>query len=271
VVETIAYDEHYGRIIKHWKREDVETLNPYGYTGREIETNELYYYRARYYDAGIQRFLSRDPIGFSSGDFNFYRYVGNNVVNRRDPFGLEEISYTTGNNTITFENQAKEKNMIYLLDYEKDWKYTYERTVQATKIFRDQHPNSFSIYAHGSPTSISALDTDGIDRPIAYNLEELLSEAGYKKGQDIILFSCNTGRNPLELHPTWDYTPPIAQDISNKLNATVYAPTGYLAISDANDNAYFIKYEPSEFIPHLSVLLPWSDESKLKRFTSENK
>jgi len=89
VVETIAYDEHYGRIIKHWKREDVETLNPYGYTGREIETNELYYYRARYYDAGMQRFLSRDPIGFASGDFNFYRYVGNSPVVFVDPFGLE--------------------------------------------------------------------------------------------------------------------------------------------------------------------------------------
>jgi RHS repeat-associated protein len=88
VVEEIKYDEHYGRIIKHTKRSDVETLNPYGYTGREIETNDLYYYRARYYDAGTQRFISVDPIGFMSGDFNFYRYVGNNVVNFRDPFGL---------------------------------------------------------------------------------------------------------------------------------------------------------------------------------------
>jgi len=63
-------------------------MNPYGYTGREIETNELYYYRARYYDAGTQRFLSVDPIGFESGDFNHYRYVGNDPVNFRDPSGL---------------------------------------------------------------------------------------------------------------------------------------------------------------------------------------
>jgi len=40
----------------------------------------------------MQRFLSRDPIGFSSGDFNFYRYVGNSPVGFRDPFGLEEMS-----------------------------------------------------------------------------------------------------------------------------------------------------------------------------------
>lgn len=42
IVENIEYDEHYGRIINHTKREDIETLNPYGYTGREIETDELY-------------------------------------------------------------------------------------------------------------------------------------------------------------------------------------------------------------------------------------
>ncbi|WP_425357271.1 RHS repeat-associated core domain-containing protein [Nitratifractor salsuginis] len=51
----------------------VETNNPYAYTGREFDTQELYYYRARYYDPTIQRFISEDPIGFASGDFNWYR------------------------------------------------------------------------------------------------------------------------------------------------------------------------------------------------------
>ena len=65
----------------------------YGYTGREIETDELYYYRARYYDADTQRFISLDPIGFASGDFNFYRYVGNSPLNFRDPLGLKTFPY----------------------------------------------------------------------------------------------------------------------------------------------------------------------------------
>ena len=56
-----------------------------------IETNELYYYRARYYDASIQRFLSLDPIGFLAGDFNFYRYVGNSPTNFNDPLGFKGI------------------------------------------------------------------------------------------------------------------------------------------------------------------------------------
>ena len=50
--------------------------------------NDLYYYRARYYDPNTQRFLSLDPIEFESGDYNFYRYVGNDPVNLVDPSGL---------------------------------------------------------------------------------------------------------------------------------------------------------------------------------------
>jgi RHS repeat-associated protein len=62
--------------------------NPFQYTGREsdIETN-LYFLRARYYDATIGRFLSEDPIAFKGG-MDFYRYVRNNPVMHRDPMGL---------------------------------------------------------------------------------------------------------------------------------------------------------------------------------------
>ena len=53
-------------------------------------------------DAGTQRFISLDPIGFSSGDFNFYRYVGNNVVNFRDPSGLCVPSSAPAHEKIAF-------------------------------------------------------------------------------------------------------------------------------------------------------------------------
>ena len=86
VVESFTYDKHYGTIINHTKT--IETNNLYAYTGREFDTDELYYYRARYYDPQIQRFISEDPIGFASSDFNFYRYVENSPVNFVDPTGL---------------------------------------------------------------------------------------------------------------------------------------------------------------------------------------
>ncbi|WP_040571126.1 RHS repeat-associated core domain-containing protein, partial [Methyloversatilis thermotolerans] len=58
------------------------------YTGREDDGTGLYYYRARYYDPVIGRFISEDPLGFAAGDVNFYAYVGNNPVNANDPSGL---------------------------------------------------------------------------------------------------------------------------------------------------------------------------------------
>jgi len=62
--------------------------NPFQYTARELdaETN-LYYYRARYYDPNVGRFLSEDPLAFNAG-LNFYNYVSANPTNLADPFGL---------------------------------------------------------------------------------------------------------------------------------------------------------------------------------------
>jgi RHS repeat-associated protein len=58
------------------------------YTGREDDGSGLYYYRARYYDPAIGRFISEDPKGFEAG-VNFYAYVENNPVNANDPTGLD--------------------------------------------------------------------------------------------------------------------------------------------------------------------------------------
>jgi RHS repeat-associated protein len=62
--------------------------NPYRYSGREFDTETgLYYYRARYYDAGSGRFIGEDGVGFRAG-VNFYRYVNNNPTDARDPTGF---------------------------------------------------------------------------------------------------------------------------------------------------------------------------------------
>jgi RHS repeat-associated protein len=66
--------------------------NPFRYTGRELDSETgLYYYRARYYDSTIGRFLSEDPIGFDGGS-NLYAYVSNSPVNSLDPLGLVEVN-----------------------------------------------------------------------------------------------------------------------------------------------------------------------------------
>jgi RHS repeat-associated protein len=55
----------------------------------------LYYYRARYYDLSLGRFLNEDPFRFGGGE-NFYRYVGNNPVRRKDPLGLWQFTMGGG-------------------------------------------------------------------------------------------------------------------------------------------------------------------------------
>ena len=48
------------------------------------------YYRARYYNATVQRFISEDPLGSAGGDVNFYVYAGNDPVDFIDPLGLDK-------------------------------------------------------------------------------------------------------------------------------------------------------------------------------------
>ncbi len=62
------------------------TSNAFRYTGRENDDGSLYYYRARYYNSQIGRFISEDPIQFRGG-VNFYSYVQNNPITFHDPLG----------------------------------------------------------------------------------------------------------------------------------------------------------------------------------------
>ena len=47
---------------------------PFQYTGRVPVSENLYYYRARFYDAQVGQFISEDPIGILGGA-NLYRYA----------------------------------------------------------------------------------------------------------------------------------------------------------------------------------------------------
>jgi RHS repeat-associated protein len=77
--------------------------NPYMYTAREydIETG-LYYYRARYYNPYIGRFLQTDP---AYQGMNWYAYCGNDPLNYTDPSGcmsnLALMIYSTIMNVLT--------------------------------------------------------------------------------------------------------------------------------------------------------------------------
>jgi RHS repeat-associated protein len=88
ILNHVVYDS-YGKVVG---QSDASVEFRYGYTGREQDSETgLDYYRARYYDASNGRFISEDPLGFSAGDTNIYRYVANSPTNYNDPSG-EQIA-----------------------------------------------------------------------------------------------------------------------------------------------------------------------------------
>jgi RHS repeat-associated protein len=69
---------------------DVNHPNPIMFTGRWFDKETgLYYYRARYYNPYIGRFLQTDPVGYG---MNLYAYCNNNPLNFKDPYGLESMN-----------------------------------------------------------------------------------------------------------------------------------------------------------------------------------
>jgi RHS repeat-associated protein len=71
--------------------------NPFMFAGRRLDPETgLYYYRQRYYDPGLGRFISQDPIGNWTDGINLgngLAYVGNNPVNNTDPNGESIFSW----------------------------------------------------------------------------------------------------------------------------------------------------------------------------------
>lgn len=87
VVKSYTYDS-FGNIVD----QTGSVPNFYAYTGREYDFESgLYYYRARYYDPGIGRFLREDPLRGNlraPQTLNLYPYTSNNPLVFIDPLGL---------------------------------------------------------------------------------------------------------------------------------------------------------------------------------------
>ncbi|MEO6729773.1 MAG: RHS repeat-associated core domain-containing protein [Ferruginibacter sp.] len=95
VVEQYSYDVFGVVSIKSVSNIPITSnafRNRFLFTGREfIQEISLYDYRNRMYSTELGRFLQIDPIRFYAKDDNLYRYVTNNPINHKDPFGLQII------------------------------------------------------------------------------------------------------------------------------------------------------------------------------------
>jgi RHS repeat-associated protein len=71
------------------ERNDQGVTNSLRFQARPYDNETgLYYFRARYYDPSLARFISEDPVGLASG-INPYAFEGNDPVNGSDPSGLD--------------------------------------------------------------------------------------------------------------------------------------------------------------------------------------
>jgi len=62
------------------------TSNPAAFTGRESDATGLYFYRSRYYNPTLQRFISEDSVRLAGGP-NQYEYASNCPQTYTDPSG----------------------------------------------------------------------------------------------------------------------------------------------------------------------------------------
>ena len=90
---TEKYDtDAYGKTLL-FNAADETITNPtceFIFTGRRFDPeSELYFYRARYYNPELGRFISRDPLSYWDS-MNMYEYVGSRATTGVDPMGLQD-------------------------------------------------------------------------------------------------------------------------------------------------------------------------------------
>jgi len=125
----------------------------------------LHYYRARWYDPQIGRFISEDPIGFAGGDVNLYGYVENNAINYSDPSGLFPDKYPK-------QGTLPRTNIPYRMDMRQEpfpnmhvyWKNGGETVIT--------HQGGWAMDHGGKPTIAPPMSYRSILRPVTNSFLE---------------------------------------------------------------------------------------------------
>ena len=233
------------------REETVE--NRFGFAGEQYDpVANLYYLRARFYNPVIGRFLQEDT--YYGDGLNLYAYCHNNPVSYVDPTGHEARAAAEKNLIDKYVNGANkyiDKGTDAMLHqvYESgrysvgDATFMDANDAFVSNISRrtDVDANGyFDVIAHGTPNGIQITHNGKhmiVDHRTAARL--IQNSAGYN-GQAIRLLSCNTGA----------LDNGFAQNLANKLNVEVYAPTNFLW-STPNGN-YFVAGMNNSRLPDMN-------------------
>jgi RHS repeat-associated protein len=169
IVEQYSYDS-FGNLTA-----PPTTGNPYTFTAREYDPETgLLFYRARYYDPKVGRFLQQDPKGFDGGDVNFYAYVASNPINAVDPMGLywEPGAGVTGTKAHVWFNKWIDLNPLIDRSYETG--YIFDSLRKPDLINHDTHEVwELKPISHADPKYYKRDDAQ---------IGRYLAESGYRLG-----------------------------------------------------------------------------------------
>jgi RHS repeat-associated protein len=203
IVQTYSYDS-FGNMTT-----TGSISQPFTYTAREYDSETgMYFYRARYYDPTVGRFVTKDPISFAGGDVNLYNYVGANPINWSDPIGLYKLN---------------------MFDKNRD----YERWHAADET-PDRGDDFIDLYGHGSQSSFARRDAKGV-----YDLIKNLLESH----PSIYFHSCHAGEGEnsiakelAKMLPGYDiYASPYSvYNVPNPLVGIEGSPWLWIPFSDWN-------------------------------------
>jgi len=175
VTDKYAY-EPFGKLLKH-EGNSVQPFTFLGKWGVRQENAGLYHARARYYDAFLGRFITREPLWPDIGNpkqINPYQYALNN------PISIADIA---GNKPVTRDKEIsalQEKMDSYKkLSHYNEIEHVLEQTIQERDELMRQEYSYFSIVGSGKIISDPIFAPWNVaESPLKALLEEAAEEVG---------------------------------------------------------------------------------------------
>jgi RHS repeat-associated protein len=169
----VAYNDYYpfGMLMEGRSYVNGATDASYKFTGKERDVETNYdYFGARYYDARIGRWLSKDPLAEKYPSLSPYTYCANNPMLFVDPDGKELTRVTQGNMTVVCDKKivTNVRNFLKGIQINKlpvTINNSFRTTAEQTWLFnhKDSNPNPVADPGTSRHESGFAIDFKHVD------------------------------------------------------------------------------------------------------------